>query len=96
MEALPSFNITQASGKNRATADGKRVDHNDASGGQDKLDVVPAYQPIIHTKAFIKAIQDLGMHDSLIKQLVMERGSVGMPDAYRWIPTREQDLNVNM
>ena len=56
---MPSFNITQASGKNRAIADGKKVGHNDASGGQDKLDVVSAYQPVIHIKAFIKATRDL-------------------------------------
>ena len=95
---MPRFQITQASGKLRPIGDGRRYEHNEACSYSETLDCPTALQPVVHLRAFARAMADRWGEQwrDQIPGATMETGTEDMPDAYRFVPAAPEELRCNV
>ena len=95
---MPRFQITQASGKLRPIDDGRKYEHNAACAYSETLDCPTALQPVVHLRAFARAMADEWGPEwrEQVAGAVVETGTEDMPDAYRFVPAAPEELRCNI
>jgi hypothetical protein len=93
--AVPSFCITQASGKQRRIDDAKRGGHNSATVYSETGRMCTAFQPGVVARLVAEAVGDGG--EGVVRMLGgLETGGEDMPNAFRNIPVHPGDHDVNI
>ena len=92
---VPAFCIEQACGKKRRIDNGRRGGQNDATAFTEKARLCSAFQPALHTRLIWEEAQAAGA-DLAGEHIELETGGEDLPDAFRSIPCRPEDLDVNI
>jgi hypothetical protein len=92
---LPRFQIVQASGKKRPIDDGARNSHNEMVRYSETLDCPSPVQPAVQLRALTAALMERGLTPAQLNQRA-ETGTEDMPDAYRFVPIRPDELAQNI
>lgn len=92
---VPAFCIEQSCGKKRRIDNGKRGGQNNATAYSEKARMCSAFQPGLHARLVREEAVALGI-DVAREELHLETGGEDLPDAFRSIPCRPEDLDINI
>ena len=92
---VPSFCIVQSCGKKRRIDNGRRGGQNAATAYSEKQRMCSAFQPGLHARLVTEEAATAGL-DMLQEGLELESGGEDLPDAFRSIPCRPADLDINI
>ena len=92
---IPAFCVVQSCGKKRRIDNGRRGGQNAATTYSEKSRLCSAFQPGLHVRLIHEEADRAGV-DLKAEGIQLESGGEDLPDAFRSIPCRPEDLDINI
>ena len=92
---IPAFCVAQSCGKKRRIDNGRRGGQNAATAYTEKSRLCSAFQPGLHVRLVHEEANRAGV-DLKAEGIELETGGEDLPDAFRSIPCRPEDLDINI